>query len=72
VSDLKADPARLDYPETGIFIRAKQDGRWGAVDLSHLDRESVIAWLNRDEGVAQNVVLILLGHKQQTIGGDDE
>jgi hypothetical protein len=72
--DLVEDPARVRLPETGIPVRAKrhvpegQPERWGAVDIAHLTRESLIAWLHsRDEmqddrDFAVNVVLALLGH----------
>jgi hypothetical protein len=43
----KADPSRSSLPETGIPVRALQeDGHWGSVDIMHLDRESLDAWLN--------------------------
>jgi hypothetical protein len=71
--NLKADPNRAGIGETGIYLRAKRGHKWASVDLAELDRESVLAWLNSREGIqktllAQNVVLVLLGHEQQSIG----
>ena len=51
---------------TGIFIRARFDGRWGNHDIAHLDKISLIAWLRSrggDNPWAESVVCILLGHK---------
>lgn len=62
-NDLRVDPRRLDGPETGIFIRAKKGERWGSYDLAALDRDSVMRWLEQDEGMARRVVLLLLGHE---------
>lgn len=63
----KADSSRMDLPETGMYIRAQNEaGSYGAFDLSHLDRDSVVRWLRSRGGEnlwAENTVLILLGHK---------
>lgn len=70
-SNLVEDPARaLRLPETGIPVRAKravpegQPERWGPVDINHLTRESLLAWLRSRAGLAENVVLALLGHER--------
>ena len=66
MDELKLDPNRLDLPETGIYIRAKDEaGKWGSHDIAHLDRESLLRWLRSRGGSnpwAENVVAILLGH----------
>lgn len=55
------------YHETGIFVRAMlPDGDWDSVDIIYLDKESVLEWLRSrgdDNEFAEDVVLILLGHK---------
>lgn len=66
---LKADAKRLEaIPNhaTGILVRAQlPNGKWGSVDIIHLDREGLIEWLgSRDPSFVVNVVLCLLGHKQ--------
>jgi hypothetical protein len=64
---LIADPSRETWPETGIVVRACfPNGNFYAADIAHLDTESLLAWLHRDGGdnpLAENTVLILLGHK---------
>ncbi len=63
-----AQRARLPF-ETGIFVRAKravpegQPERWGPVDIMHLTKESLVAWLkSRGPEFTINVVLSLLQH----------
>ena len=69
--EFKADPDRYeipDFPETGIPIRAKTpDGKWGNVDLAHLDAESLLAWLQTRPQLAEATVFCLLGHDQQFV-----
>lgn len=65
MNDLNVDPARAQIPETGIYVRAKKDDRWGSHDIAHLDRKSLYEWLRSRGGDnlwAENTVLILLGH----------
>lgn len=60
------DPERLQYEETGIPVRAQdEDGRWGSVDLVHLDLPSLFEWLHSRGSCnpwAETVVAVLLGH----------
>lgn len=52
--------------ETGIYIRAKNhEDRWDSLDIAHLDKESLLAFLRSREGDnpwAEDVCGILLGH----------
>ena len=64
----KADPDRMSLPETGIPVRALlANGSWGAVDIAHLDRTSLDAWLRSRETIDWpiDVVMILLGHPRK-------
>ena len=63
--DLSIDQARKDYPESGIFVRAKDSGVWGSHDITHLDKTSLREWLKSRDDVEWpiRVVEILLGHK---------
>lgn len=56
---------------TGIFFRAKLDGKLGCYDLSELDMESVIRLLvyYRNTTFAENVIGIMLGHGHFWEGG---
>lgn len=64
--DLKVDPKRLDLPESGIYVRAKDErDQWDSVDIVHLDKPSLKTWLRSRGGEnewAENCVLLLLGH----------
>lgn len=68
--DLKVDLNRIKSEEfgeqgTGILVRARLDGRWAAVDIIHLTKESLLEWLCSRGGNnpwAEDVVGILLGH----------
>jgi hypothetical protein len=64
---MKVDPDRLiSEPETGIFVRVEHNGTFASVDIAHLDRDSLMAWLRSrggDNPWAENTVAILLGHK---------
>lgn len=68
--DYRVDSSRTTLLETGIYVRAKNAaGTWGAVDIAHLDRPSLVAWLRSRGGAnewAENVVLILLGHTTES------
>jgi hypothetical protein len=61
-----ADPERVHLPETGIFVRALDlDGKFDAIDISHLTKESLLAWLRDKKPVfVEGVVLVLLGHSR--------
>ena len=64
----RADPDRTSLPETGIPVRAlNANGSWDAVDIAHLDRESLDAWLRSRETIdwPVDVVMILLGHPRK-------
>ena len=50
---------------TGIYVRAKCDGRWGSFDIATLEKESLHKWLRSRGGEnpwAEDVVGVLLGH----------
>lgn len=63
---LRADPERVHLPETGIFVRGLgEDGRFDAIDISHLTKDSLVAWLRDKKPVfVEGVVLVLLGHSR--------
>jgi len=66
MTDYRADPDRRHYPETGIPVRALDGDRWSDVDIAHLRKESLLAWLRSrggDNSWAESVVLLLLGHE---------
>ncbi len=65
---LRADPERRRLPETGIFVRGMgEDGRFDAIDISHLTKESLVEWLRSKKPVfVEGVVLALLGHSRET------
>lgn len=62
--ELRADPQRRALIETGIYVRARwHNGVWGDVDIAHLDRPSLVAWLRKgDARLAERVLLHVLGH----------
>lgn len=63
--ELKVDSKRLKQFETGIFVRATLDGKWGSYDIADLEKESLLDWLRSrggDNPWAEDVVGILLGH----------
>ena len=64
MTDLRTDPHRTHLPTTGIYVRAiNTDGRWDSIDIAHLDKASLDAWLrSRDIEWPIAVVKILLGH----------
>jgi hypothetical protein len=63
----QADPERSGCNDsTGIYVRAMREGQWTTVDIAELDRESLLAWIDRGgEGFARRVVLAILGHLQE-------
>jgi len=68
--ELLIDPermARSRFWVTGIMVRAKGlDGKYLSVDISDLDRASLLVWLRSRGGSnlwAENTVLLLLGHE---------
>jgi hypothetical protein len=65
MNELHVDPARIDMTNTGFFVRAIHDGKWGSHDISALTRQSLLDWLRSRGGEnewAEDVVLGLLGH----------
>jgi len=72
MTELKIDPKRLrmwrfEVPE--IVVGALDErGRYLAVDITCLDRESLLKWLRYrggDNPRAENTVLALLGHQTE-------
>ena len=46
-NDYRVDPEReKEFPETGIYIRAKRGDEWVSADIAHLDRASLNVWLS--------------------------
>lgn len=64
--ELEVDPDRLDDDGlTGIFVRAKANGKWGSWDIACLTTDSLDYFL-RSRGSIDwpiNVVKAMLGHK---------
>lgn len=75
--ELRVDPKRDfnggdqnetgDANATGIYVRAKRDGKWDSVDIAELDRES-LDYLLKEHGLiwTSGVVAILLNHPQRS------
>lgn len=65
-ADFLVDPERMKHGNTtGIFVRAKHEGKWGSYDFATLDKASVLAYLRvrgGDNPWAEDIVGILLGH----------
>ena len=63
--NLTVDSARTHLPETGILVRATEDGRIGNHDIAHLDTASLDTWLRSRDGIEWpiSVVKLLLGHR---------
>lgn len=68
--ELTIDPQRLNrgtFSVPEIMVRAKApDGHYLSVDISDLDRASLLTWLRSRGGSnqwAENTVLLLLGHE---------
>ncbi|MBN3875235.1 hypothetical protein [Nostoc sp. JL23] len=68
--NLKIDPTRWankeEWEGTGVYVRATfADGSCGVVEISHLEKASLLDWLKStggDNRIAENCVGILLGH----------
>lgn len=63
--ELRVDPTRLTWPPTDICVRALNNDAWQSVDIVHLDRDSLLAWLRHSGSsnpMAERTVLQLLGH----------
>jgi hypothetical protein len=69
MKELFIDPARVEFPETGIYVRAKNMfGKWDNIDIAHLKRDSLLDWLRSRGGDnlwAENTVLLLLAHSTE-------
>lgn len=63
----QVDPGRVELAETGIYIRAQLNGKWGSHDLMHLDADSALRWLTGKR--ALQVAMLLLGHDPSERGG---
>lgn len=67
LTNLEVHPNRQkNYNYTGIFVRAKNEGKWESVDIAMLTKESLQIWLRSRGGRnewAESTVLLLLGHK---------
>lgn len=77
MNELKVDPARLaSEPETGIYVRATLDGKWGSYDMNHLTPESLTEFLRSRDGEnrwMEGVICALLGYPPyDRNGGSDE
>jgi hypothetical protein len=66
VDQKRLDDGILNNYDTAIIVRAKfPDGSYGAIDISALDKNSLLEWLRSRGGCnpwAEDVVGILLGH----------
>jgi len=60
---MRVDPKRVRLPETGIYVRALMNDKWGSYDIAHLEKDSLKTWLLRDSNTAAQVVMSLLGHR---------
>jgi hypothetical protein len=82
--NLKQDPTRTELPETGIFVRAQVSqlvpkfptseamAIWGNVDINHLDRQSLITWMDdKDKAYLMSLALFLLNHEPTHIRPSD-
>lgn len=48
---------------TNIFVRAENGpGVWESVDIANLTKESLIEWLESEDGLATRTLCLLLGH----------
>ncbi|MGH3999204.1 MAG: hypothetical protein ACRDTJ_17305 [Pseudonocardiaceae bacterium] len=43
--NMTVDPIRVDFGETGIYVRATLHGEWGSYDIATLDRPSLQRFL---------------------------
>ena len=64
---VRDNPEIRDGYETGICVRAElPNGKIDSVDIAYLDKDALKRWLRSKGGnneLAENVVLILLGHQ---------
>lgn len=63
--NLRVDPSRLHRrKKSGILVRAiDENGRWDAIDIVYLSKESLLEWLrSKSSTYAESVVLALLDH----------
>jgi hypothetical protein len=66
--NLTVDPKRLGahVPQTAIYVRAQHSGKWTSTDISSLDRDSLLAWMQEREQNNPNflymLVLTMLDH----------
>jgi hypothetical protein len=64
--NLQVDPARFDrHGQTGIFVRATLNGKWGSYDIAELYKPSLLEWLRSGEGMAERVLVLLLDHEAE-------
>jgi hypothetical protein len=67
---MKIDPDRRLFDAlggTGIFVRAEDEGgAFHTVDVAELTRESLLVWLRSAPTRAEEMVLIMLGHRRAT------
>lgn len=65
--ELTVDPKRIDYDgSTGVYVRARHEGKWGSYDMAVLDRASLLEFLRSrggDNPWAENIVGAILGHE---------
>ena len=64
---LTVDPKRKDLVQTGICVRAFDEGAMVSADIIELDEKSLTNWLKQrggDNDRAESIVRILLGHGQ--------
>jgi len=67
IAHLQVDPARMNYPDSGYYVRAYRDGKIGTYDIVNLTRDSLFAWLRSRGGEnewAESVIFGLFGHEQ--------
>jgi hypothetical protein len=61
--ELKVDPERIGIGETGVFIRAMKDDKWGSYDIAELDKQSLRTLLEaKPQSWSIDLVGIILGH----------
>lgn len=63
--ELLVDSSRINYGNTGIFVRAKNGAHYGSFDICELEKDSLLEWLRSrggDNKYAEDVVGIILGH----------
>lgn len=66
--NLRVDPSRLGRrKKSGILVRAiDENGRWDAIDIAYLSKESLLEWLrSKTTPYVESVVLALLDHPKE-------